>query len=237
MRRIFSALPYFLPPDPEPFARLFRAHGILRTVDKGELLKRGGEEQKLFFLESGLCAYYAAEALSHRPTILSVILPGRAMGDMTASIGNRCNVFTRAIEKSRVYVLPPGLLAAAIAQDPQLAQLEIRTVIAKEESMIEGMTANFIRPPAERIIICAKALCRIEGIPSAGGWNRLPLALSAERIGEIVNLNRVSVSRQISQWTKEGLVKRDGRRLCFADALFGLPDDWLENRAPEPPAS
>lgn len=69
MRRIFEQLPYFLPAEPAPFARLFLTEGIRREVAKGELLKRGGESQRLFFLESGLCAYYAAEAENHRPTI------------------------------------------------------------------------------------------------------------------------------------------------------------------------
>ena len=51
MRRIFEQLPYFLPAEPAPFARLFLTEGIRRKVAKGELLKRGGESQRLFFLE------------------------------------------------------------------------------------------------------------------------------------------------------------------------------------------
>ena len=43
MRRIFEQLPYFLPAEPAPFARLFLTEGIRRKVAKGELLKRGGE--------------------------------------------------------------------------------------------------------------------------------------------------------------------------------------------------
>ena len=235
MRRIFEQLTCFLPAEPAPFARLFLTEGIRREVAKGELLKRGGESQRLFFLESGLCAYYAAEAENHRPTILSVLLPGRAMGDLTASVGTRCNVFTRALEKSVVRVVPPAVLTAALMKDPALAQLEIRSVIAKEESILEGMTANFIRPPAERIVICAKALCRAKNVSPSSGWHRLPLTISAERIGEIVNLNRVSVARQMSSWMKADLVRRDGRKLLFSDQLFAAVDDWIENPVPKCP--
>ena len=53
MRRIFEQLPYFLPAEPAPFARLFLTEGIRREVAKGELLKRGGESQRLFFLRCG----------------------------------------------------------------------------------------------------------------------------------------------------------------------------------------
>lgn len=50
MRRIFEQLPYFLPAEPAPFARPFLREGARRVIEKGELLKRGGEGQKLFFL-------------------------------------------------------------------------------------------------------------------------------------------------------------------------------------------
>lgn len=233
MRRIFTTYPYFLPAEPEPFVQLFREHGTIRDVKKGEVLKRGGDAQRLFFLEEGLCAYCAAEALDHRPYILSVVLPGRVMGDMTASIRTRCNVFTRALKKSRVLSIPPEVLAQAIEERPEYAKLEIRNVIAKEESLLEGMAANFLRPPQERLVIYAKALCRITGtLARDDGWHALPIELSASTIGELVNLNRVSVSRILSRWIQMGEVRREGRTLLFSDSLFEAVDDWIENRSP-----
>ncbi|MDO5531961.1 Crp/Fnr family transcriptional regulator [Sutterella sp.] len=233
MRRIFTPLPYFLPAEPEPFVKLFREHGVPRLVKKGEFLKRGGEEQKLFFLEEGLCAYYAAEALDHRPMVISVILPGRVMGDMTASIRTRCNVFTRALKNSRVLTIPPEVLAHAIEVDSDLAAIEIRSIIAKEESLLEGVAANSLRPPAERLVIYAKALCRSFGVRAdADGWNRLPLKLPAKTIGEVVNLNRVSVTRLLIHWMEVDAIRKDGRTLYFHQRLFDAVDDWLENRSP-----
>ena len=236
MRRIFTTYPYFLPAEPEPFVQLFREHGTLRVVNKGEVLKRGGESQRLFFLEEGLCAYCAAEALDHRPCILSIVLPGRVMGDMTASIRTRCNVYTRALKKSRVLTIPPEVLALAIEERPEYAKLEIRNVIAKEESLLEGMAANFLRPPQERVVIYAKSLCRITGtLPREDGWHALPLELPVSTIGELVNLNRVSVSRILSRWIQMGEVRKVGRTLFFSDRLLASVDDWLENRAPRHP--
>lgn len=235
MRRIFTPYPYFLPAEPAPLVELFRRHGTPRKVGKGELLKRGGEEQKLFLLEEGLCAYYAAEALNHRPSILSVLLPGRCMGDMTASIRTRCNVFTRTLSSCRVLVIPPEALAGAIERTPELAQIEIRNVIAKEESIVESMAANFLRSPQERLVIYAKVLCRVMEVePDEASWSRLPLALPAEVVGEIVNLNRVSVARQLSRWMQAGVVRREGRRLSFHQRLFDAVEDWIENRDPAP---
>ena len=97
------------------------------------------------------------------------------------------------------------------------------------------MAANFLRSPQERLVIYAKVLCRVMEVePDEASWSRLPLALPAEVVGEIVNLNRVSVARQLSRWMQAGVVRREGRRLSFHQRLFDAVEDWIENRDPAP---
>ncbi len=244
MRRIFTPLPYFLPPEPEPFRKLFLEHGTLRRIEKGETLKRGGDDMRLFLLEEGLCAYYAGQGFGRRPIILSTILPGRTMGDMTAAIGSRCNVFTRALTPSTVRILAPVVLQDAIEADPALARLEIRNVIAKEESLVEGMVANFTRAPRDRLIVfCKVFIAMADADRAAGRWRfetpcerempgfrALPIALSAKLIGEALNLNRVSVAKIWSGLAKAGLAARRRRRVWIAETLLAEPDDWLAER-------
>ena len=142
---------------------------------------------------------------------------------------------TRTLSPCRVLVIPPEALAGAIERTPELAQIEIRNVIAKEESIVESMAANFLRSPQERLVIYAKVLCRVMEVePDEASWSRLPLALPAEVVGEIVNLNRVSVARQLSRWMQAGVVRREGRRLSFHQRLFDAVEDWIENRDPAP---
>ena len=150
MRRIFRSYPYFLPADPEPIAALF-AGGRRRTIEKGGTLKAGGVGPRVFFLASGVCAYYAGEGFGRRPTILSTILPGRIMGDMTAAVGTRCNVHTAALAPSVVIELDPHIFQSAIANSPTLAALQLKNITAKEESLIEGMVANFTLDPQSRL--------------------------------------------------------------------------------------
>lgn len=230
MRRIFRSMPYFLPQEPEAFARVFREHGTKRSVPKGGTLKHGGEDARVFFLDKGLCAYYAGEGFGHRPTILSVILPGSVMGDMTAVVGTRCNVHTVAMMPSEVLVLSPRVLQEAVFSDPALSLLELQNITAKEESLLEGMVANFTRPPQERLLIFFKAwLLRLES-PTEGEWVRLPHCLSAESVGQAVNLNRVSVAKTIGAWTRQGRARRVGRSLELDVRLFEGIDDWLKGR-------
>lgn len=231
MRRIFRSLPYFLPREPEAFARVFREHGTPRLVAKGGTLKHGGEDARVFFLEKGLCAYYAGEGFGHRPTILSVIRPGCVMGDMTAVVGARCNVHTAALADSCVLVLAPQILRQAVFSDPELSLLELENITAKEESLLEGMVANFTRSPQERLLIFFKAWLLQSEVSLKAKTVTLPHFISAECIGQAVNLNRVSIAKITSAWVKDGKARRIGRSLELATSLFEGIDDWIKDDA------
>ena len=219
MRQIFQPFPYFLPADPEPVRRLFETTGSIRRVKKAEVLKRGGEDAKLFFLTKGLCAYQLDGTASGRTVHLAIIPPGRAMGDLTASVHARANVVTVALEPSEVLVTAPGELTRA-------------NVIAKEEALLEGMTANFTLPPEMRLRVFFKAMARSWGLatePDDDGLLTLPLTVTAETIGAVLNMNRVSVSKIFGKWTAAGLAKREGRSWCVSTELFRGLYDWIEH--------
>ena len=221
MRQIFTSLPYVLPADPPEIAALYRAQGTERSVKKGETLKRGGEDAKLFFITEGLAAYFVAEELTGRPKVLALLPPGRAAGDLTAAIENRCNVHTRMLTDGKVLVLPASILTEAMRSEGGFAEVLVRSVIAKEECHIEGMVANFTLPPEQRLkVFFQSALTHEGGCVEGETWWRIPYRLSAELLGEIVNLNRVSVAKILSGWFREGLAKREGTDLFVRPALF-----------------
>lgn len=232
MRQIFQPFPYFLPADPEPVRRHFETTGSIRRVKKGEVLKRGGEDAKLFFLTKGLCAYQLDGTASGRTVHLAIIPPGRAMGDLTASVHARANVVTVALEPSEVLVTAPGELTRAMRDGRVPPETEIANVIAKEEALLEGMTANFTLPPEMRLRVFFKAMARSWGLatePDDDGLLTLPLTVTAETIGAVLNMNRVSVSKIFGKWTAAGLAKREGRSWCVSTELFRDLYDWIEH--------
>ncbi len=229
MRQIFLSIPYFIPADPRPVRALFEKYGLKRRVAKGEILKRGGEDARLFMLTRGLCAYYVG-AGTGKLSVLALILPGRAMGDLTASIGNRCNVVTRALENSEVLLLPPSILRDEISSTPGLAMLQIANVIAKEEAHIEGMVANFTLSPEARLKAFFRAAAEATGAKvDAEGWIQPKVYFPARIVSETINLNRVSVARLLSAWQKAGDAKRVGRALAFRMAFFDDLYDWTRD--------
>lgn len=231
MRQIFFSYPYFLPADPEPVRALFESAGTLRRVKKGEVLKRGGDEAKLFFLKSGLCAYQIDTTATGRTVFLALIPPGRAMGDLTASVNNKANTLTVALTNSVVWVTGPDEIARAMSDGRLPPDKEIANVIAKEECLIEAMTANFTLSPEVRLRVFLKAMLRTWNIdPEASTKElQLPLTLSAETMGCVLHLNRVSVAKIFSKWTAAGLARREGRRWWVSPELFDNLYDWVEH--------
>ncbi len=96
----------------------------------------------------------------------------------------------------------PRVLQDAVLLDPSLSLLELQNITAKEESLLEGMVANFTRAPQERLLIFFKALLLQSGVSLDVLWVTLPHLISAECIDQAVNLNRVSIAKITSAWTK-----------------------------------
>ena len=95
------------------------------------------------------------------------------------------------------------------------------------------MIANFTLPPEQRVKILMKALLLYEGSldnPDAGDWLRLPYRISAETLGQTVNLTRQSVTEIISGWRRAGLARRIGQDLDLSRALFDDIYDWIDHR-------
>ena len=120
MRQIFRTLPWIHPSEPEVLQTLYRKYGRKIHVKKGETLKSGGEAPVLFFLEKGLAAYWVNRTTPGHTAILSLIIPGRTMGDITCFSGERVNVTSRTLQDSDVWIVKRSDLLAEYLRDPQL---------------------------------------------------------------------------------------------------------------------
>ena len=228
MRQIFQSLPWVHPAVPQPIVDLYRKRGIEILVKKHGVLKSGGENPKCFLLVRGLCAYHIPNSESGIPTTLSLIIPGRSMCDISASVAERVNVETVAWQDSLVLAMPPATLRDEALRDPALAACLLQDVIAKQESHIEGMTANFTLSPQMRLKTLFKVLLTAYGRPVTGESLLLPLLLNNSQYGQIINLSRVTVSRILAEWQEQGLVKKDGRAIAVNSRLFEDIYDWLD---------
>ncbi|MBQ9240641.1 MAG: Crp/Fnr family transcriptional regulator [Duodenibacillus sp.] len=235
MRQIFQSLPWIHPVEPEEITDIYRKHGVRRHVKRGEILKHGGQSPKLFFLEKGLCAYFVGGRVKNRPSVLSLILPGRTMGDITCFTKDKVNVLSLALKDSTVLEVDPFAVLEESKKNPDLMLQLGRLLIHKQESHMEGLLANFTLPAADRLKVLVKALFLSYRLPiRRDDWNVVPLRLNNEQLALIVNLTRISVSKILSEWQEAGLARKDGMTLLVRAELLDGIYDWMDEPAAPP---
>ena len=227
MRQIFQSLPWIHAAEPDFLVKLYEQLGVVRHVKKGEVLKSGGQSPRLFYLKKGLCAYLIAEQAKGRPSVLSLIVPGRTMGDLTCLTEDKVNVFSVAWQKSEILEVDVAQLYARIESIPGLMRQLALHLVRKQESHLEGMVANFTLSADKRLKVFLRVLIEAYGLELKARDNVVPLLLTNEQIGLITNLTRVSVSRIFSQWQEAGLLHKNGKTLLVEKALFDDVYDWL----------
>lgn len=227
MRQVFNTPPYILPMEDERVISLCHQFGTLRFVKKGNILKDGGEQNRLFLLKSGLCLYMVNYMLE-KPRVLGLLLPNRTMGDITCISGEIVNVTTVAIRDSEVLVVPPETLLDAMKRDFDLSKSITKKIIQKQECHIEGMLANFTLERAERLKVFYKVLLLEYNAFSNESWLKLPIKLSNEELGKIIHATRVTVNRIHLKWTEENVYKKENGNRYLAHSLFTNIYDWTD---------
>ena len=227
MRQIFHALPWIPPKEPREVAELFSQYGVPLTYKSGQLLKSRGENNKLFLITKGAAAYYIADRYKSHPSVLNLLIPGRSACDLSALTETKVNVTTRAIGPCEVLAMHPHLISKFMLEHSEFSLDYAKHVVFKQECSIEAMVANFTLEPAERLRRLLKVLLISYEKPiPPNSWIRIPLDLTNEQYGSVVNLTRVSVSRLFSDWTSKGLLKKSGRTVYVMSSLFDNMYDW-----------
>jgi len=224
MRQVFNQYPWIPPEEFDIIQKIYYKHGRLNRISKNSILKSGGECNKLFFLKKGLCMYIVNYEKDN-PKVLSVIPPGRALGDLSCLSGEKVNVTTLVKRDSEVLTIPPDILQKYMKEDFAVTNAVIKTSMAKQECHLEGMIANFTLNNENRLKVLFKALLAAYNIEIAD-WNPAPLKLNNSELGMITSATRVTVSRILNKWTTSGLIKRDGKNIILSKELFNGVYDW-----------
>lgn len=234
MRQVFSTYPYIEPPAPAPLQAAIRQRGTLFEVESGNILKMPGELHHFYMIEEGVCGYFVAGQVFGHPRIMSTLLPGRTVADISVSVGRPCNIETRALTPVKAWAVPASFFDEVVYKDPEILRMHYQLTVMKHESTVEGMIANFTLPPELRLRVLFQLLIAadLQGEPhevvKPGLWYRLPYRLTAQTIGMIVNLTRSNVSRQLNSWREAGLARKEGIDWELAGVLFENIYDWRE---------
>lgn len=226
MRHIFHQMPWIYPKDIVELRELYQRNGTLEHYKKGTIIKSRGASQRLFYLVNGLCMYYA-NYVENNPMSFSLVLPERTMGDITCITKQHVNVTTIVIRDADILVVPPDVLLDAMRQDAELSIKICRHVVAKQESSLEAVITNTSCEPAQRLKILLKSMLSEGGMEPKAGWYTVPLTLTHEEYGQIINVTRVTISRILAHWQSEGLICRENKTIIVHHRLFEDVYDWL----------
>ncbi|MCI6531215.1 Crp/Fnr family transcriptional regulator [Mesosutterella porci] len=220
---IFQTAPWVMPEEPREIQDIFRSKGKPVRFSLGEMIPHGIEKAAVHLLTKGvvLFGYYDA---GDRLQVFNILLPGRCVGEFDAAA---CPDRPVAFPINAACVRPVEALSldhceyvSALRSSTSLMETAMRSCIWKHHCTMEGMICNYTLPVEMRLRVLLYSLIEAYYRLSEGGWNPIPVPLSVTAFATVVSSNRSWVSRLFSQWSSEGLLKKDGRMLLVHSSLF-----------------
>jgi len=229
MRQVFNGLPWIPPAEHKLIRDLFEKYGRKQTIRKNLILKSGGDDSKLFYIVKGLCLYFV-NYTQGKTSVMAILPPGRSICNLSCLSGKRVNVTTYAKKGTEVLSISPELYRRHIRKNQEISEVVLKESIFKHESVLEGMIANATLSHEDRLRTFYKAIFFSNNMRPQEGLIEIPIKLTSEELGMIINASRVTVSRIQNKWIKAGLCRKEGSRLQLDQRLFQDIYDWHDNQ-------
>lgn len=174
----------------------------------------------LFIIKRGSCKVIV-EHEDGRETILSILYPGDIFGEMSLLDGKPRSATVIAREDCSVLIITRAKFLNFLKNHPNVSIKILETISKRLRKTDEQV----------KILTFVSAECRIGelllNLASEYGIKRmdgifLNLKLTHQDIGEMCGLRRETANRVIIRFVKEGLIKREGKKLVIinGDGLY-----------------
>lgn len=193
-----------------------------RELAKGCLLSTPTAcRNQVFIVHSGrLRVYLAGE---NRELSLCFLEPGDIYTTHTPT-------YVEAVAPSTLLLMETAAFARKLATDPSITPVMMRVLgrlLANAVNLVEDLAFREVPARLARFLL---GLADRRGIACDEGW-LIPLDLGMEDIASLLGTTRQTVSLLINQWTREGVLQRQGRRRLLVRSLAALAE-----RCPDPAA-
>ncbi len=211
---------------PDDAIAALAAQGRRRKVSKGEsLFSVGDEGQSLYAVLSGrvLLSRVTSEG---KEIALSAVEAGGIFGELSLLDGGERSADASAVEAGEVFMLDRAGFLAAIADFPGLAMsvlAELSRRIRATNRLVESVSFLELGPRLARLLLILAA--RAE--PNEDGEIVLASRYTQGELAKRIAASREGVSKQIAQWTREGVVGVTEGRIVIrdVDTINFLADD------------
>lgn len=231
MNYVFCNNPWIMPPEPDVIRLIFEENGQLEKFPAGSRLMHGGVAGNVYFVKKGLITfgYFDASAVYQ---VLNLILPGRTVGDLDSLDPAPCGIIAECLKPSTLYVLSHEAWTKAIRSSVESMEAYALSANKKHQCAMEGLINNRTLALPQRLKRLILALIQTHYSLRSEGWNPCPASLTVTDLAKVLSASRPWVSKTLSSWITEGLMKKDGRSLLVRAELFDDIVKTVESTVP-----
>lgn len=195
-----------------------RSAGESRVFKKGRWLFRSGDNvEGLFCILSGVVKI--TQCQSSREIVLRLASTGDWAGHRSIFTSDTYRGSARAKEDTRAFMVPTKTLLKFFGGNPEFANQLIRLISRDLENTERQLFEHQKLNVPSRLISLFRVLDQKFGEQSPEG-RLLSAKLSKVELAQMVGASQEVVSRQLSKWKKENLLREKGKRIFLSNKLL-----------------
>ena len=183
---------------------------------KGEVIYRQGDSGESAALITSGAVKISSVSATGREIVYAYLSVGDMVGDLAVLDGSERTATASAAETTECLVISRADFMRMLESEPSLAQAVIRFLCGRLRATNSLLESDRSYEQAARL---ARGILRL--LKEHGGQSdqvgQVDLAVSQSDLGAFVSMARENVSRQISDWTRAGVLKVKGGRITVVD--------------------
>lgn len=186
-------------------ADLAEAFGSTQTRDlvRGDVVfAEGSDADSMYLVAEGRVAI-SNKSFDGRESVVALMVKGDLFGEMSLFDGGGRSAEARALEASRIVVIPYAPLRALWEQHPEMLWRVIAMLSRRLRATDEALADSFFLDVTGRT---AKHLLDL-----AGGDDRFEIPVTQEELAGMVGASRERVNKAISSFVRLGWIEQDDR--------------------------
>ncbi len=194
--------------------RTWLEHAFARDLKRGQVLARQAEPAQVFYLvDTGLLKLVQLTG-DGREVIVRFVREGEPFGGVVALDGASYPVTALAVEPTRVRGWTKQQLKPLLDSFPQVRTNIMREISAHMMDALTRVRELTTERVGQRLAHTLVRLMRQCGRPTAEGV-LIAHALTRQELAELTGTTLYTVSRLLSQWEDEGIIRSASRRLLI----------------------
>lgn len=204
---------------------------VTRKLKRGQVLFRQGEDAAaLYLVLTGRVKLTQEDAFGHQ-VLVRFVGPGQVMAAVAITPGHAYPVTAQAVEESVVALWPAEVIRELCRRYPALSLSAMREVAAHMEDMQQRFLELASERVEHRLARCLTRLARQVGKKVPEGV-LLDVPISRQDLAAMTGTTLYTVSRILSHWEAQGLVRTGRRKILIANphGLVVVAEDLPEGR-------